>query len=126
MGIYVYNRTKEDYSDKPGNYACYRPSILSNPYTHIKDKKTLASFVVKTRDEAIDRYSSYFDRMYKGNAPFKYIVDEIYERYKHGEDIYLECYCKPERCHCDVIKEKLEKRLVKEKIKEARERRKAQ
>ena len=123
MGIYVYNRTKEDYSDKPGNYACYRPSILSNPYTHIKDKKTLASFVVKTRDEAIDRYSSYFDRMYKGNAPFKYIVDEIYERYKRGEDIYLECYCKPERCHCDVIKEKLEKRLVKEKIKEARERR---
>lgn len=124
MGIYVYNRTKEDYSDKPGNYACYRPSILSNPYTHIKDKKTLASFVVKTRDEAIDRYSSYFDRMYKGNAPFKYIVDEIYERYKHGEDIYLECYCKPERCHCDVIKDKLEKRLVKEKIKEAKERRK--
>ena len=126
MGIYVYNRTKEDYSDKPGNYACYRPSILSNPYTHIKDKKTLASFVVKTRDEAIDRYSSYFDRMYKGNAPFKYIVDEIYERYKRGEDIYLECYCKPERCHCDVIKEKLEKRLVKEKIKEAKERRKTQ
>ena len=123
MGIYVYNRTKEDYSDKPGNYACYRPSILSNPYTHIKDKKTLASFVVKTRDEAIDRYSSYFDRMYKGNAPFKYIVDEIYERYKHGEDIYLECYCKPERCHCDVIKDNLEKRLVKEKIKEAKERR---
>ena len=126
MGIYVYNRTKEDYSDKPGNYACYRPSILSNPYTHIKDKKTLASFVVKTRDEAIDRYSSYFDRMYKGNAPFKYIVDEIYERYKRGEDIYLECCCKPERCHCDVIKDKLEKRLVKEKIKEAKERRKAQ
>ena len=126
MGIYVYNRTKEDYSDKPGNYACYRPSILSNPYTHIKDKKTLASFVVKTRDEAIDRYSSYFDRMYKGNAPFKYIVDEIYERYKRGEDIYLECYCKPERCHCDVIKDKLEKRLVKEKIKEAKERRKTQ
>ena len=126
MGIYVYNRTKEDYSDKPGNYACYRPSILSNPYTHIKDKKTLASFVVKTRDEAIDRYSSYFDRMYKGNAPFKYIVDEIYERYKRGEDIYLECCCKPERCHCDVIKDKLEKRLVKEKIKEAKERRKTQ
>lgn len=135
MGIYVYNRTKEDYSDKPGNYACYRPSILSNPYTHIKDKKTLASFVVKTRDEAIDRYSSYFDRMYKGNTPFKYIVDEIYERYKRGEDIYLECYCKkypagqgethPDevRCHCDVIKDKLEKRLVKEKIKEAKERR---
>lgn len=126
MGIYVYNRTKEDYSDRPGNYACYRPSILSNPYTHIKDKTTLASYVVKTRDEAIDRYNVYFDRMYSGNKPFKFIIDEIYERYKNGEDIYLECYCKPERCHCDIIKEKLEKRLMKERIKEAKERRKTQ
>ena len=124
MAIIVYNRTKEDYSNMDGNYPCYRPSLLSNPYTHIKDKKTLAMFVVKNRDEAIDRYEDYFDRMYKGNAPFKFIIDEIYEKYKNGEDIYLECYCKPERCHCDIIKEKLEKRLMKEKIKEAKERRK--
>ena len=121
--IYVYNRKVEDHSNERNNYACYRPSILSNPFTHIKDKKTLAMFVVKTRDEAIDRYEGYFDRMYKGNAPFKFIIDEIYEKYKNGEDIYLECYCKPERCHCDIIKEKLEKRLMKERIKEAKERR---
>ena len=122
--IYVYNRTKEDFSWHENNYPIYRPSILSNPYTHIKDKKTLAMFVVKSRDEAIDRYESYFDRMYKGNAPFKYLIDEIYNKYKNGEDIYLECYCKPERCHGDIIKEKLEKRLVKERIKEAKNRRK--
>lgn len=121
--IYVYNRKVEDHSNERNNYACYRPSILSNPFTHIKDKKTLAMFVVKTRDEAIDRYDAYFDRMYKGNAPFKFLIDEIYEKYKNGEDIYLECYCKPERCHCDIIKEKLEKRLMKERIKEAKERR---
>lgn len=124
MAIIVYNRKTEDHSQEPGNYPAYRPSILSNPYTHIKDKKTLAMFVVKTRDEAIDRYDAYFDRMYKGNAPFKFLIDEIYERYKNGEDIYLECYCKPERCHCDIIKEKLEKRLMKERIKEAKEKRK--
>ena len=124
--IYVYNRLKEDHSDSPNNYPIYRTStgnILGNPYTHIKDKKTLAMFVVKSRDEAIDRYDTYFDRMYKGNAPFKFIIDEIYEKYKRGEDIYLECYCKPERCHGDIIKEKLEKRLMKERIKEAKERR---
>ena len=132
MAIIVYNRTKEDYSDRENNYPIYRPSILSNPYTHIKDKKTLAMFVVKSRDEAIDRYDAYFDRMYKGNAPFKFIIDEIYEKYKRGEDIYLECYCKkypsgqgethPDevRCHGDVIKEKLEKRLVKERVDEAK------
>jgi len=124
MAIIVYNRTKEDHTDKGlSNYPAYRGSILGNPYTHIKDKQTKALFIVKTRDEAIDRYEAYFDRMYKGNAPFKYIIDEIYEKYKNGEDVYLECYCKPERCHCDVIKEKLEKRLMKERIKEAKERR---
>ena len=123
MAIFVYNRTKEDHTDKENNYPIYRPSILSNPYTHIKDKKTLAMFVVRSRDEAIDRYSAYFDRMYSGNKPFRYIIDEIYEKYKNGEDIYLECYCAPLRCHGDVIKEKLEKRLLKERIKEAKERR---
>lgn len=121
--IHIYNRLKEDFSWHENNYPCYRPSLLSNPYTHIRDRKTLASFVVKSRDEAIDRYDAYFDRMYKGNAPFKFIIDEIYEKYKRGEDIYLECYCKPERCHCDIIKEKLEKRLMRERIKEAKERR---
>ena len=121
--IHIYNRLKEDFSWHENNYPCYRPSLLSNPYTHIRDRKTLASFVVKSRDEAIDRYDAYFDRMYKGNAPFKFIIDEIYEKYKRGEDIYLECYCKPERCHCDIIKEELEKRLMRERIKEAKERR---
>jgi hypothetical protein len=122
--IYVYNRTKEDYTDKgENNYPIYRGSILGNPYTHIKDKKTQAMFVVKTREEAIERYKSYFDRMYNGNAPFKFIIDEMYEKYKNGEDIYLECYCAPEPCHGDIIKDKLEKRLVKEKIEEAKERR---
>ena len=133
MAIIVYNRKIEDHTDKgENNYPIYRPSILSNPYTHIKDKKTLAMFVVKSRDEAIDRYEGYFDRMYSGNAPFKFLIDEIYEKYKRGEDIYLECYCKKYpsgqgeahhdevRCHGDVIKEKLEKRLVKERIDEAK------
>ena len=124
MAIIVYNRTKEDHTDAgENNYPIYRPSILSNPYTHIKDKKTLAMFVVRTREEAIERYKGYFDRMYNGNAPFKYLIDEIYEKYKRGEDIYLECYCAPLPCHGDIIKDKLEKRLVRERIKEAKERR---
>lgn len=121
--IYVYNRKTEDHSDKKNNYPIYRPSLLSNPYTEIKDKKTLAMFVVKSREEALERYNGYFDRMYQGNAPFRYLIDEMYEKYKRGEDIYLECYCKPLPCHGDIIKDKLEKRLMKEKIKEAKEKR---
>ena len=135
--IYVYNRRIEDFSQHENNYPIYRPSILSNIYSSIKDKPTKAKFVVNTREEAIDKYSEYFDRMYKGNAPFRFIIDEIYEKYKRGEDIYLECYCKKYpvnqrnthsdevRCHGDIIKEKIERMLVRERIREAKEKRNA-
>ena len=114
--IYVYNRTKETH-EGPNNYFIGRPSILGNPYTHIKDKTTLASYVVRTRDEAIELYDHYFDVMYSGNIEYKKLIDEIYEKYKNGVDVYLECYCAPLRCHGDIIKEKLQKRLIKERIK---------
>ena len=92
-------------------------SILSNPYTDIKDRTTKALYVVKDRDEAIERYSQYFDMMYGGNIRFKEVVDEIYEKWRRGEDVYLECYCKPKRCHGDIIVEKLQKRFIKENFK---------
>lgn len=116
MAIIVYNRTKEDHSANPNNFPIYRPSVLGNPYTDIKDRNTKAMYVVKNRDEAIDRYSDYFDVMYGSNLEFTKAVDEIYERYKRGEDVYLECYCHPLKCHGDVIADKLRKRLIKEKL----------
>ena len=51
-------------------------------------------------------------------------IDEIYEKYKNGEDVYLECYCKPLPCHGDIIAEKLQKRMIREKFAEIREKRK--
>ena len=122
MGIIVYNRAQEDHSSHPNNYPRFRGgSILGNPYTDKPVAKTLAIYQVRSREEAIARYSSYFDMMYDNNPPFKRLVDEIYEKYKNGEDVYLECYCKPQPCHGDVIAEKLKKRLLKEKIREAKE-----
>lgn len=112
--IIVYNRNNENHTKDPNNYPIYRPNILSNPYTHIKDKQTLASHVVESREKAIELYDHYFDVMYSGNKEFKAVVDEIYEKYKNGETIYLECYCKPFPCHGDIIEKKLKKRLVKE------------
>lgn len=115
--IHVYNITEENHDEDPNNYFIYRPSILSNPYTHIKDKKTLAKYVVKTREEALKRYETYFDAMYSGNKPFRNLVDDIYEKYKSGETVYLGCFCHPLPCHGDIIAEKLQQRLLKDKIK---------
>lgn len=112
--IYVYNRTKETHVG-PNNYPIFRgKSILANPYTDIKDKATKALFVVKNREEALAKYSQYFDLMYASNIEFKKLVDEIYKKYKNGEDIYLECYCAPLPCHGNIIANKLQKRSIKE------------
>lgn len=112
--IIVYNRLNETY--EKNNYPIFRPSILCNPFTHIKDKETKALYVVSSREEAIKAYNIYFDKMYEEIDEFRKVIDEIYEKYKSGENIYLECYCKPKACHGDVIVDKLRARLMKEKI----------
>lgn len=125
MPIIVYNRGKEDHSTHPYNFPIYRGgSVLGNPYTDKPLTKTMAVYQVKNREEAIQRYGSYFDMQYGRNKEFTEIIDCIYELYKMGETIYLECYCHPLPCHGDIIVEKLQKRLLKEKIKEAKERKK--
>jgi len=122
MAIIVYNRKDEDFSMHPNNYPIYRGgSILGNPYTDKPLKGTLAIYHVRTKDEAIERYDSYFDLQYTTNYKFKAVIDEIYEKYKNGEDVYLECYCGvgdgvKKNCHGEIIAEKLQKRLIKEKM----------
>lgn len=119
MPIIVYNRKNDDYSHYENNYPCYRGgSVLANPYTHLPLKKTKALYKTRTKEEAIERYSTYFDLMYGSNQTFKKLIDEIYIKYINGENIYLECYCAPSDCHCDIIKKKIEQRYLKEKIKE--------
>ena len=65
---------------------------------------------------------------YGRNKEFTEVIDCIYELYKQGETVYLECYCDPGKngkfnCHGEIIVYKLQKRLLKEKIEEAKERR---
>ena len=124
MAIIVYNRGKEDHSAHPYNFPIYRGgSILGNPYTDKPLNRTMAVYQVKDRDEAIQRYSSYFDMQYGRNKEFTEVIDYIYELYKQGETIYLECYCDSGKdgkfnCHGEIIVYKLQKRLLKEKIEE--------
>jgi hypothetical protein len=119
MSIKVYNVNDEEYFGD-NVYLIHRPFILSNPYTHIKDKQTKAMFVVPTREEAIERYSHYFDIMYGSDVNFTRTINEMYKKYRNGEQILLGCYCYPKSCHGDIIVKKLQGMLIKEKIKEAK------
>lgn len=103
-----------------------RPNLFGNPYTHIRNRDTLAQVKVKTRDEAIGMYSAYFDRMVEENETFRSEWDRMYDAYKTCDTIYIGCYCKlDERCHGDIIRQKLIQRSMKEKVAKIRAEREA-
>lgn len=87
-------------SKEPYDIYIGRPSKWANPYTHIKDKETLAKYIVPTREEAIKCYREYIT-----NGEGKHLLNDLYEL----KDKTLGCWCHPESCHGDVLVELVEK-----------------
>ena len=117
--IIVYNTKNEEHTTEPNNYYCGRSkdgNPLGNPYTHNGVKTNLAKLSLKTREEAIEAFGKYFDLMYGTDEELTKAFDEIYEHYKKGEDIYLQCFCKPLLCHCDIIADRLQRKLILDKM----------
>lgn len=104
------------------NFLIHRPFIFSNPFTHIKDKKTKANLVVDNKDEAIEMYGEYFDKMLETSSKFKEEFEKLYKAYNTFYEIYIGCYCnESEPCHGDIIINKLKKRSIKEMLKNIRQ-----
>ncbi len=93
----VVNLKHEDYDVYIG-----RGSKWGNPFTHIKDKQTLADHIVETREEAIERYREYIIN----NPELMAALPEL-----RGKT--LGCYCIPKGdtfpipyvCHGQVLLE---------------------
>jgi len=96
---------------KKSSYDVYigRGSVLGNPYTHLKYTPTKAKYLVIDRWTAIDEYRKYINKeIENNNMQIINTLKSIYEMsLKH--DVYLCCYCKPQSCHGDVIKEIIER-----------------
>ena len=116
--IFVYNSHTEDHTSKANNFYIGRGSPLGNPFTHNGVRSIFKTMSFKTREQAIEAYEKYFDEVYGKDEWFTRAFDEIYEHYKNGEDIYLQCFCKPKACHGDVIADRLQRKLIKEKMEE--------
>ena len=117
--IVVWNTNgNEDYSNHPNNFYIGRlrgkVNMLSNPFTFNGKRSNIAKLSFRTRAEALEAYKLYFDRMIETNEEFKRDFDAIYEKYRDGEDVYLQCFCHPQPCHGDYIAEKLQERLLNE------------
>lgn len=125
--IVVYNTKSEDYTNENNNFYIGRSkdgNPLGNPFTHNGVRSNLAKLSFKTREDAIKAYEEYFDRMYGVNEELTKAFDEMYEHYKNGEDIYLQCFCKPCACHGDVLANRLQRKLIKEKLEERKKKKK--
>lgn len=75
-----------------------RGSIWGNPYTHLPLSGTKANTQVATREEAIEKYLDYFVEKLATDKAFKEATEELKGK-------VLGCYCKPERCHGDILAE---------------------
>lgn len=82
-----------------------RGSVLGNPFTSIQDRKTKAEYVCKDRNESVSKYKEWLKgQISTGN---KTVIDElnrIWKQHKKG-NVNLVCFCKPQLCHGDIIKE---------------------
>lgn len=100
-------------------FKVHRPFPLGNPYTHIKNKETKALVKVSTRQEAINLYGPYFDKMLKYDEDFKKEFERMVDAYYNFDEIYIGCYCKlNETCHSDIIIKKIQQYVTKKHIEE--------
>ena len=102
-------------------FKVHRGYILGNPYTHIKDKTTKAMVIVKTREEAIEKYEKYFDLSLKLNQEFKEEFERMVDACMEYDEVWIGCYCKlNETCHGDFIIKRLRQECMKRLLKNIR------
>ena len=82
--------------DEPYDVYIGRGSKWGCPFTIIKDRPTLAKEIVDSKEEALSKYKEYI----LGNQE---LMDSLHEL----EGKTLGCFCKPEKCHGDILLELL-------------------
>lgn len=84
----VVNKHFEEYDIYIG-----RGSKWGNPYTHIKDKKTKAEFIVDTREESLEKYEEYLRKR-----------PDLLNSLSELKDKRIACFCVPHNpCHGHII-----------------------
>jgi hypothetical protein len=71
-----------------------RPSDLGNPFPLLREED---------RDDCLDKYRVWLLEQMKSNTPARRMLFELIELARAG-DVNLLCYCKPKKCHGDILK----------------------
>lgn len=91
-----------------------RGSVLGNPFTGSKElSNTKALFQADSREEAIALYRNWINQKIQQRDPTVVAALNLIYLMAKQDGVKLICYCKPQACHGDVIKELVEAKLGK-------------
>ena len=76
-----------------------RQSVLGNPFVMKNESE---------RDLVCDQYEKYFREKLQSDTAFRNEVDRLICIYKSHYRLNLFCWCSPERCHAETIKNFIE------------------
>lgn len=96
---------KKTHNPTPDDFYIGRGSIMGNPYYFKESNHPQALYKVDTVDECLDNYRKYLGQCWVTNKEIKNFIENLVERELSGDDTNLVCYCFPNKCHGDIIKE---------------------
>ena len=103
--VTVVNRYKDTFTDYIGKGTVFGNSLAT------------VGMTVKQRDAACDGYHKYFHGAMTGQAAtpgevrLRKAVSVLINRVRAGEQVILGCFCKPKRCHGDIIADYINKHV---------------
>jgi hypothetical protein len=82
-----------------------RPSALGNPFVIGRDG---------SRDEVIAKYKEWLAKALMNNPAVRDTFMQLVSFYRDFGELTLVCFCKPQKCHADIIKEFIENEVREE------------
>ena len=107
MSINVVNK----HYDKSEGVYIGRPFCLGNPFSHLP--KTQAKYRVESRDQAVEEFEVWIRSQINKDLEITRALKQLYHQWQTEGKLTLICWCKPARCHGDVIKTILEEKFNK-------------
>ena len=87
-------------------------SLLKHPTIQIDRRTWLGNpFILGpdgNRATVIEKYKVWFDQQMLSNEEFKEKFYDMCKSYAHYEIVQLACWCSPQPCHGDIIKQAME------------------
>lgn len=100
---------KKTHKPTPDDFYIGRGSVMGNPYHSKESNHPQALYKVETDEEAIIGYENHLNQAILSGDPFICdFINTLIIRELTGKDSYLVCFCSPDPCHGNVIKNVVE------------------